>query len=176
MKRCARGNHQVDESCFYRHPTHPDGLSSSCKACLVQYARERRAAGKVKSYYVRGKYKYNPVYTEEQKAHRAAMDKQWHTRQRWVKQSKLVDYFLAHPCVDCGEADPLVLELDHVRGVKLMSVSEMIAQCMPWPRIELEVAKCESRCANCHKRVTAIRGSQARFVILAERDAELKAA
>ena len=70
----------------------------------------------------------------------------------------IFEYLQGHPCVDCGEADPLVLEFDHVRGVKSGNISQMMAYCVSEARLLEEIAKCEVRCANCHRRVTAIRG------------------
>ena len=46
------------------------------------------------------------------------------------KRSFILDHLTSHPCVDCGGADPIVLEFDHVRGVKLMSISDMITNKM----------------------------------------------
>jgi hypothetical protein len=68
----------------------------------------------------------------------------------------LVDYFATHPCVDCGETDPVVLEFDHLRD-KLFNISAGIAY-KSWPLILAEIEKCEVVCANCHRRRTARRG------------------
>ncbi|GAB5492936.1 MAG: hypothetical protein Phog2KO_31510 [Phototrophicaceae bacterium] len=65
------------------------------------------------------------------------------------------DYLLAHPCVDCGETDPIVLEFDHVRGVKLSEVSVLLGSTVSMKRLTDEIAKCDIRCANCHRRKTA---------------------
>jgi hypothetical protein len=63
-------------------------------------------------------------------------------------------YLLEHPCVDCGEADPIVLEFDHVRGVKAADVSNLVKGVASRARLETEIAKCDVRCANCHRRRT----------------------
>ncbi len=60
-----------------------------------------------------------------------------------------------HPCVDCGESDVVVLEPDHVRGVKHRSVGAMVSGGEPWTAILDELEKCDIRCSNCHTRKTA---------------------
>ena len=70
-------------------------------------------------------------------------------------RSKIVAYLLAHPCVDCGEGDPVVLDFDHVRGEKRDEISQMVNKKCSWNTILAEIEKCEIRCANCHRRKTA---------------------
>jgi hypothetical protein len=70
-------------------------------------------------------------------------------------QVRMWTYLAIHPCVDCGETDPIVLEFDHVRGDKVASVSLMVVRRWCWSTIQAEIEKCEVRCANCHRRKTA---------------------
>lgn len=67
----------------------------------------------------------------------------------------LYEYLTTHPCVDCGESDPVVLEFDHVRGKKAYDISSLGWRLCSWESILKEIAKCEIRCANCHRRKTA---------------------
>ncbi|MGE2688422.1 hypothetical protein [Mycolicibacterium pulveris] len=69
-------------------------------------------------------------------------------------------HLLTHPCVDCGEDDPVVLEFDHVTGVKLRDVGSMARGGWNLAAIQSEIDKCEVRCANCHRRVTARRRNE----------------
>lgn len=78
-------------------------------------------------------------------------------------RQKLYVYLSEHPCVDCGETDLRVLEFDHVRGNKSANIARLLNNAVSWPTIEKEIAKCEVRCANCHRIKTNERGSWWRF-------------
>ncbi len=68
---------------------------------------------------------------------------------------RLVEYLLLHPCVDCGEPDPIVLEFDHRdRSTKGTTVAN-IMRYSAWSQVEAEIRKCDVRCANRHRRRTA---------------------
>ena len=68
----------------------------------------------------------------------------------WIK-----NYLLEHPCVDCKESDLVVLEFDHVRGVKKRDVMGLLNCSLE--TIKTEIAKCDVVCANCHTKRTAQR-------------------
>ena len=71
-------------------------------------------------------------------------------------RSEILNYLRDHPCVDCGETDPVVLDFDHIDpSVKEFNVSTMIMQRYTWNKIFAEISKCQIRCANCHRRRTA---------------------
>ena len=61
------------------------------------------------------------------------------------------------PCVDCGINYPYyVMDFDHVRGQKHANVMELVST-LSKKRIDLEIAKCEIVCSNCHRIRTHMR-------------------
>jgi len=80
-------------------------------------------------------------------------------RLRFENPERLNRFVQEHPCVDCGEPDPVVLEFDHLSD-KEEDVSTLLAR--NWKLVLAEIAKCEVRCANCHRRVTAKRANWTR--------------
>lgn len=65
-------------------------------------------------------------------------------------------YLLNNPCVTCGEADPVVLEFDHLDpSTKLFNISEAAKKVSKIASVQEEIDKCQILCANCHRRKTA---------------------
>jgi len=55
------------------------------------------------------------------------------------------------PCLDCKISYPYyMMDFDHVRGTKQANVAELI-NTLSKKRIDLEIAKCEIVCSNCHR-------------------------
>lgn len=63
-------------------------------------------------------------------------------------------YLTTRACVDCSENDAEVLDFDHVTGEKLANISDLVRSGASIAKLAAEVAKCEIRCANCHRRIT----------------------
>jgi hypothetical protein len=73
---------------------------------------------------------------------------------RLRRTNYLLGYFASHPCVDCGEDDPVVLEFDHLDAdAKSFSIGRSLPY-RNWEGILAEIEKCEVVCANCHRRRT----------------------
>ena len=105
---------------------------SACKPCRVAERLE---------YYQRNKEK------ELKYKHGRQVDKREEARHF------VFTYLSDHPCVDCGESDPMVLTFDHVQGDKKMNLSQMVNQGYGFDAIKNEIGKCVVRCANCHMRI-----------------------
>lgn len=121
---------------FPRRGRDSDRLQTWCKTCFARYKAERHQRN----------------HTREMLRISANT-----ARTRADSRSRIRAYLLEHGCVDCGERDVVVLEFDHVRGQKRMEVSKMVADGYPWAAIDAEIAKCEVRCANCHRKITELR-------------------
>lgn len=71
-------------------------------------------------------------------------------------RSEIVTYLTSHPCIDCGEVDPVVLEFDHKDPhTKEFNIAEAFTRCTTSKALVAEIEKCDVRCANCHRRKTA---------------------
>jgi hypothetical protein len=63
------------------------------------------------------------------------------------------DYLRKQPCANCGEADPVCLDFDHLRD-KVREVT-VLAAFGGLRDLLAEIDKCRVLCANCHRRHTA---------------------
>lgn len=64
------------------------------------------------------------------------------------------NFLLKNPCIDCGESDLRCLDFDHVFGEKIECISQMALNAVSIQTLQLEMNKCEVRCANCHRKIT----------------------
>jgi hypothetical protein len=133
-KRCGKCARELPYEAFNRMK---DGLQHWCRDCFRDYFRSRGDLHRRQS--------------------AAARRKRVAAARRHV-----AEHLRANPCVDCGEADLRVLDFDHVAD-KVALVSALAAWGAPTARLDAEIAGCEVRCANCHRRATARRAGWSRL-------------
>lgn len=68
---------------------------------------------------------------------------------------QLLRFLRAHPCVDCGQTDPVVLEFDHRDPANKVAAVTALVHRRRWVSVQVEINKCDVRCVNCHRRRTA---------------------
>ena len=134
-KKCSRCKKvkSVTLEFYLRGKSRPGQYTSRCKVCIGKTNQEWKVA--------------NPARFRER-------TRAWQARQSDVLKMFLLQYLLAHPCVDCGEDDVSVLEFDHIRGKKTADVMHLVLGSCAVKTLFKEIRKCEVRCANCHKRKT----------------------
>ena len=130
-KRCTTCHQLLPLLDFNMRRSSPDGLQPRCRACSREW------------------------YERNRLPHMARV-RERNRRVRAEHQARLAAYLLEHPCVDCGEADLRVLDLDHDDPAeKVANVGRLVTLSLPWPTVLAEIEKCSVRCANCHRRRTA---------------------
>src|SRR3954470_21768977 len=68
----------------------------------------------------------------------------------------VLEYLLVHPCVRCGERNPVVLEFNHRDPrTKVANISDLIRLGWSLKRIFEEIECCDVLCANCPQRYTS---------------------
>lgn len=69
---------------------------------------------------------------------------------------KVFDYLLEHPCISCGEKNPVVLDFHHRDpSTKLTEVTTLVSNSRSWEVIKAEIDKCDVLCSNDHRKKTA---------------------
>jgi hypothetical protein len=107
---------------------------SYCRPCRTEYGKEH--------------YQRNVAAYVGRARARAAVD-------RPRNRQFVAEYLSTHPCVDCGEADRVVLEFDHRDpSTKKDDVGRLI-HTSTLPVVQREIEKCDVRCGNCHRIRTA---------------------
>lgn len=134
MKYCPVCKKEKDFSLFGLNKSSNDGYQSYCHSCAREYAQQ--------NYQNKRQYYF---------------DKEKRNKEHYLRWGRnyIWDYLLKHPCIDCGESDPLILEFDHVRGIKDKAVLDMMASHVSKERLVAEINKCDIRCCNCHRRKSA---------------------
>lgn len=121
---------------------YPDNgiYQSQCRECANEYKRQH--------------YLRNKQY--RQAAKNRARQQREERRPKIVEF--MIEYLKAHPCVDCGETELVVLEFDHREGEKKKhNIASIVNGSYSLDVVKGEIAKCDVRCANCHRRKTAER-------------------
>ena len=133
MKICVVCKDKKSVTEFNRSKRRKDGRQPHCRECNRKHSRD---------YYSRNRDKHKRVVTDRKK------------KQVRINHEFVYDYLAKHPCVDCKETDPIVLEFDHVRGSKRDNIAHLMAAGCSIKTLVIEIAKCKVRCANCHRRRT----------------------
>lgn len=79
---------------------------------------------------------------------------------------QIFEYLLLHPCVKCGENNVVMLEFHHRDPkTKRESISTLVCEGFSWKTIEIEIAKCDVLCSNCHQFKTAQDKKSPRYLL-----------
>jgi hypothetical protein len=129
MRRCGRCGELKPLDDFAWRRKEKGQRHNYCRPCHAAYHRE---------HYLANKDRYVAQATARKKA-------------LYLKHTRyLIEYFATHPCVDCGESDPVVLEFDHL-GDKEFDIGHALPN-RSWQSILAKIEKCEVVCRNCHRR------------------------
>lgn len=125
-KWCPRCEQELPLTAFNRFR---DGHQGWCRECFREYFRKRGDLHRQQS----------------GDARRRRREEAWAFIRRYRE---------THPCLDCGQEDPDLLEFDHI-GIKKRAISDLVRDAASLKVIKAELKECQVVCANCHRRRTA---------------------
>lgn len=132
MKKCQICHKLKDVTEFGANKSKLDGKQPYCKLCSKNKDKKHYINSPTRKQNIRKNSKYRNTRAKEY----------------------ILEYLLQHPCIDCNESDPCVLQFDHLENKKY-DMSTLIAWGASNKTLKEEIEKCQVRCANCHVRKTA---------------------
>lgn len=136
------------------HIENRERIAEQKKRYQGEHSEERAAYQR--EYYAANRDRLS-AYQREYRAANKERARATNARHRAKAKARL-DELRANPCVDCGvQYDVAAMEFDHVRGVKKYEITLTSSRRKDFAE---ELAKCELRCANCHR----IRHAKARLL------------
>lgn len=105
-------------------------------------------------------------YYAKNKTHLLPFARRW--KQEWRLKLKALIYLIKKkPCADCKKSfEPWLMEFDHVSGVKLDHVGDLVGKAVSLKRVLKEISKCVLVCVLCHRKRTHERGWKEKFVAI----------
>lgn len=103
---------------------------SYCRPCCREYGKEH--------------YRKNLAVYMSRARMRSTID-------RKRNRDYVAEYLSTHPCLDCGERDPVVLEFDHRDPAQKRNEVGRLIHTSALSTLQAEIEKCDVRCGNCHR-------------------------
>src|SRR4051794_2706866 len=122
MQTCTRCGESKEAEAFGYRNVARGKRHRACKTCVAAYGRD---------HYARNRQIYITRSARNMRMRRQALKERI-----WL-------YLAKHPCVDCGEADALVLEFDHLDPAnKLSEIYWLVQRTYAWNSILAEIERC----------------------------------
>ena len=137
---------------YHEDPEHREAKRAANRAAAASRWATMTEAEKAEAQdrntkYQQDRCRTDPEYHERRKENTRA----WKFR-HVAKLREAIARAKDQPCVDCGtKFHPAAMDFDHVRGEKKFNISKSATLGRSLKEIMEEIAKCEIRCANCHR-------------------------
>ena len=105
MRRCGRCGQLKPVEEFAWRRKKKGQRHNYCRSCHSEYHRDHYLA-------------HRQRYIDQAAQHKKTL--------RLERTVQLIEYFRTHPCVDCGEPDPVLLEFDHIRDESFEIAAKLI--------------------------------------------------
>jgi hypothetical protein len=146
-------------SAFNKETRRFSGLAGICRVAMA----EKRATPSEKAKTAARNQRrwadpeYRAASLEWQRARRLQRGANADLKRARMRLQRIVDDWKVQGCIDCGYQDIRAIDPDHRDAeAKVNHLSRLVTLCASAARIQAELAKCDPRCARCHRQRTQV--------------------